>query len=281
MDVVEVILGPTASGKSALAIERAQELDGVIVNFDSMQIYDALHVLTAQPDAEDLSKVPHRLYGVIPPAQSCSAAKWVEMAKPVVTEIWEQNKTPILVGGTGLYIKALMHGLSPIPSVDPGTRAKLQQYSTEELTKLLTEYDPEMLQILKPNDTQRMIRALEVYQDTGKSIRWWQQQPHEGHLEAQYRLDIQEPERSWLYDRINRRVHIMLQQGALEEVKDLQERIERGDVPEDARITVAHGFQAFQSFLRGEKTLEQSIEQTQTESRQYAKRQMTFNRGQF
>lgn len=278
---VFAIIGPTASGKSAYAIELAQEYDGVIVNFDSMQVYNALPILTAQPSAEEQTQVQHHLYGYIDPAESCNAARWAHDAAHLIRDLLMQGRKPILVGGTGLYFKALVNGLSPIPEIDPSLREELSTLDTDTLTQQLKSHDPEALSNFKPNDRQRIMRALEVFKGTGKSILWWQAQDNKKLLEdITYHVHVKNPDRDALADKINQRVHDMLDMGALEEVRDLSDKVNSGHVPEDAGIVMAHGFRVFRAFLNGETTLTNAIERTQAETRQYAKRQRTFLRHQ-
>lgn len=277
---IHVILGPTASGKSAYACGMADKENGVIINFDSMQVYNALPILTAQPSLEEQAQIPHRLYGYIDPAQSCNAASWAKDGAKEIQTVWAEDKMPILVGGTGLYLMALIEGLSPVPDCNPETRKELEKLELDELETKIKELDPAYLKILAPNDRQRMTRALEVILDTGKSLLWWQQQPKTGDLNANYTINVLNPDRDWLADRINARVHKMLDMGALDEIQNLADKIEVGEVPESAGVVMAHGFRVWRDYLKGTVSKEHAIERTQIETRQYAKRQRTFLRNQ-
>lgn len=283
---VHIIAGPTASGKTAFGIELAaqikaeQKQESVIINADSMQIYNALPVLTAQPDTQERSAVEHRLYGTLDPAINCTAIKWRDLAIQEIKNAFESGKQPILVGGTGFYMQTLTDGLSPIPEVDPDIHAAVLQQSEdiiETLYQELQKIDPELARRLNPADKQRIARGVEVFRSSGIPLSQWQKQPlipppHDWAFE----ITVLRPDRAWLHKRINTRVPKMLELGALEEVKALAHRIEKGDIPETAGVVKAHGFRAFRRYLRNETSLEDAIDYTQTETRQYAKRQDTW-----
>jgi tRNA dimethylallyltransferase len=284
--LVKIIVGPTASGKTGLAIEMAKKITGgaVILNADSMQIYDAVPILAAQPDAQERATVPHKLYGTMPPSKICDASLWCDLVLAEIHQALEQGIQPILVGGTGFYIKALTNGLSPVPDIPEKDHLKAMADSHADLPafyKELQACDPMIAAKLKPTDKQRICRAVEVYRVTGKPLSYWQEQPNilpDPSLEIE--MTILRPQRDWLYDRINRRVHIMLEQGALDEVKDLMTKIDSGEVPEHAGITKAHGFDVLRKYLQDEISLEEAIDKMQIDSRQYGKRQDTWFRNQ-
>ena len=283
---VKIIAGPTASGKTAYGIELAKQYSqgAVILNADSMQIYKGLPILTAQPDAEERAAVPHKLYGIMPPEQSCSAAKWCDLVLPEIHAAFEAGVQPILVGGTGFYMKALSHGLSPIPDIPETDHLKALDESENDLPSLykeLQEKDPVIAERLKPTDKQRICRAIEVVRVTGQPLSVWQDVPNilpDDSLSIE--MIVLRPDREWLRDRIDKRVPIMLEKGALDEVRDLMETIEAGHVPEHAGIVKAHGFRAFRHYLNGEWSFEKALDYTQTETRQYAKRQDTWFKNQ-
>ena len=179
--VIHVIGGPTASGKSAHALDLAAKHDGVIINADSMQVYDGLHILTAQPTEEDQAQVPHKLYGTLHPNESCSAGNWREMVEPLIHETLNNGKTPIIVGGSGLYIKALVDGLSPMPDIPQDIRdaagEKQKELGNPAFHEALKERDPVMAARLDPFNTARLIRAWEVLEATGQSLAEWQEMP--------------------------------------------------------------------------------------------------------
>jgi tRNA dimethylallyltransferase len=266
-------------------MELARENNGVIINADSMQIYDALPMLSAQPSEDDKEEIPHRLYGFLKPSESCSAQKWADMALHEIEQAHEIGYLPIVVGGTGFYIKSLMNGLSPIPDVPEYVRrtaTELQEsMGNPTFHDELAKRDPVMAERLHPNDTQRTIRAWEVLEHTGKSLSYWQAQPPKSksaHLE--FAVDILNPEREILYERCNKRFDIMIENDVVDEVRDLDSMIEKGAVPEDAAITNALGFHPLQAYLHGQMKLDEAIEASKTETRQYAKRQTTWFKNQ-
>lgn len=280
-----IIGGPTASGKSALALEKAAAENGVIINADSMQVYDALHVLTAQPSKAEQKQAPHKLYALLGPADTCTAAQWRELAVQEIEQALANGQTPIIVGGTGFYIKTLMDGLSPIPAVPPEVRdqvtAQQEEMGNPAFHAALAEKDPVMAGRLNPNDTQRLIRAHEVLEATGKSLSYWQSLPVEGPpAHWQFETHFVNPDRDVLYERCNTRFDAMMDSGILSEVKKLDMMIEAGEVPPDAPITNALGFHPLQAHIHQNCSVEQAIEQAKTETRQYAKRQVTWFRHQ-
>lgn len=283
---IVLIYGPTASGKSATALDIAEKENGVIINADSMQVYDALHVLTAQPSQEEQEQAPHRLYAVLDPAEKCSAARWREMVLAEIEDAFANNQTPVICGGTGFYIKSLIEGLSPIPDVPDEIRQMAMEIQSElgnpAFHGALTKKDPAMAKKLNPHDTQRLIRAWEVFHATGKSLAYWQSLPKEGPPEDwTFEHHFINPDRDLLRQRINDRFDMMIEAGVLDEVKTLAAKIENGEVPHDAGIIIAHGFRPLRAYLHGECELEDAIEQSKLETRQYAKRQRTWLRNQF
>ncbi len=282
---VIVIAGPTASGKSGKALEIALENDGVIINADSMQIYDALPVLTACPGGDDLAAAPHRLYRFLHPSGNCTAAIWRTLALEEIEAALSAGKQPIVTGGTGFYIKTLIEGLSPVPEIPQEVRAKTlmlhEELGSPAFHEALAERDPEMARRLHTNDTQRLTRAWEVLEATGKSLAVWQDLPKEGppgHLEFSVIKIV--PERKTLHEKINRRFDEMIDKGALDDVRDLMDMVDAGEVSEDAQITNALGYRQLAAFLNRELTLEDAIEKAKAETRQYAKRQITWLRSQ-
>ncbi len=284
-DIIHVIYGPTASGKSALALEKAAEQNGVIINADSMQIYDALHTLTAQPPADEKAQAPHKLYGAMSPEEKCSAQHWRGLATIEIEKALVQGQTPIIIGGTGLYLKTLMKGLSPVPPVPDEIRAQTMArqaaLGNPAFHEELAEKDPVMAEKLNPNDSQRLIRAWEVLEATGKSLAYWQSLPREGVPEDwKFETHFVNLDREDLYERCNTRFEKMMKTGILDEVRALDELIQSGNVPADAPVTHALGFHPLQAHLRGELALDEAIAQAQQETRNYAKRQLTWFRNQ-
>ncbi len=284
-NLIHVIIGPTASGKSAYALDLAQRQNGVVINCDAMQSYDALHVLTAQPDADEQAQAPHRLYGHLHPSRHYSAADWREDAINEVEQCFANDQTPIICGGTGFYLKALMEGFSPVPEIPNDVRDKGIALQTElgnpAFHERLKSDDPMVDGKIDPMNTQRNVRAWEVFHHTGRSIVDWQKEALTGAPDGyEFNVTALFPNREKLIEKINTRLDIMMDLGILDEVRALDDLIQSGDVPNDALVVKAHGFRPFRHYLNGEWTLDKAIEQTQTETRQYAKRQMTWLRNQ-
>lgn len=283
---VLVIGGPTASGKSGLGLLCAEKWNGVVINADSMQVYDGLKTLTAFPSEDDMSRAPHRLYGVLQPHQGCSAARWRDMALAEIAKAHDAGRLPVVLGGTGFYINALLKGLSPVPKVPTEIReqatAKCAEMGNAAFHAALRERDPVMADRLDPGNTQRLIRAWEVLDATGKSLADWQAAPREGppeHLEF-FTVALMPP-RDVLYEKCDRRFENMLDDGdALAEVETLAARIEAGEVGEDALLTRALGFAELRAFLNGELAREDAVARAQQMTRNYAKRQRTWFKNQ-
>ncbi len=278
---VYVIGGPTASGKSAHALDLADKHDGVIINADSMQIYDGLPLLTAQPSAEDKTLAPHLMYGHLHPNDSCSAGNWREMVEPLIQETLDQGKAPIIVGGSGLYLKALIEGLSPIIDIPQEIRdaagEKQKELGNPAFHAALAERDPVMAERLEPFNTARLIRAWEVLEATGKSLAEWQAMPRIGPPDNwQFNVTLVMPSREKLYDRCNKRFVWMLENGALDELEEFNALIEKGEVNENALLNHALGVEPLTAYLNGAMSKEDAIQQGQTETRRYAKRQTTW-----
>jgi tRNA dimethylallyltransferase len=280
MDAI-LITGPTASGKSALAVELAREHGGEIINADSMQVYDTLHVLTARPRGEDMADIPHHLYGTVPAGTAFSTGAWLRAIEPLLDEIRSHGKMPVFVGGTGLYFKALTGGLSDMPEVPAPIRAKWRARLAEDgpwaLHAELGASDPEMADQLSSTDGQRIVRALEIMEATGRSISAFQQKAGAALIDPATALKIiVEPDRSVLHARINSRFEKMLDQGAVEEVRAL---LTLG-LPKEMPVMKAIGVPQIAAMLKGELSREQVISQSSAATRQYAKRQMTWFRNQ-
>lgn len=274
---VLVIAGPTASGKSAAALAVAEQFDGTVINADSMQIYRELRVLTARPSPEDEARVPHRLYGALPAAERCNAARWRDLAVVEIAAAQAQNRLPILCGGTGLYLKALMEGLSPVPEVPESVRAdirkRLAREGPEALHAELAARSDEMAERLAPADRQRVARALEVLEATGKSLADWQALSVEGAPERlRFTVILFDPPRDDLYEACDRRFEAMLDAGALQEVKDLLALELDPALP----AMKALGVQELAAYLAGEMSREDALGAGQQATRRYAKRQTTW-----
>lgn len=278
---IYVIGGPTASGKSAHALALAQEKNGVILNADSMQIYDGLPLLTAQPSAEDLGQAPHSLYGALHPNAACSAGNYREMVEPLIADILAQGKTPIIVGGSGLYIKALTQGLSPMPDIPPAIRAaasaKQKALGNPAFHAALAKRDPVMAERLEPFNTARLVRAWEVLEATGKSLSEWQKAPLVGPpAHWQFEITLIMPERETLYARCNARLEWMVENGVLDEIEAFQAQIDKGDIAADALLTHALGYAPLLAYIKGDMTRLDALTRAQGETRRYAKRQVTW-----
>jgi tRNA dimethylallyltransferase len=276
-----LIAGPTASGKSALALQLAESTGGVVINTDSMQVYRDLRIITARPTPQEEARVPHRLYGHVDAAVNCSAGSWVTDAAAALTEARAQNRLPIFTGGSGLYFKALTRGLSAVPPVPAGirdsVRARLEQNGVEALHAELTERDPASAERLKQRDRTRIARALEVVEATGRSLTDWHRDGLPPLLpQGAFRALFLAPERDALYARIDGRFDAMLAAGALEEVASLGARHLDPLLP----AMKAHGVPALLRHLAGEMTLEQAAEIGRADTRHYAKRQFTWFRHQ-
>jgi tRNA dimethylallyltransferase len=276
-----LIAGPTASGKSALALELAQSTGGVIINADSMQVYRDLRVITARPSPEEEARVPHRLYGHVDAAVNFSAGHWVVDGAAVLKEARAQDRLAIFTGGSGLYFKALTRGLSAVPPIPieirDGVRTRLERDGVEALHAELARRDPASAERLKPRDRTRIARALEVIEATGRSLTDWHRDGLPPLLPpGTFRALFLEPDRDALYARIDARFDEMLKAGALQEVAALAAR---GLDPLPPAMK-AHGVPALIRHLRGEITLEEAAVIGRADTRHYAKRQFTWFRHQ-
>ncbi|MBT8472197.1 MAG: tRNA (adenosine(37)-N6)-dimethylallyltransferase MiaA [Marinicaulis sp.] len=273
------IAGPTASGKSGLALKLAHEIGGEIVNADAMQVYRDLLIVTARPSVADEAAVPHHLYGVLDGADACSAARWAKMAAGAISEIKARNVPAILVGGTGLYFKALDEGLSPVPDIQPETRAKAaarrKEIGASAFYQEVITRDPAMAH-LPVNDAQRLIRAWEVYEETGRPLSEFQSLPREPLIDSQKKKFLLLPPRDELYSRCDSRAAQMLSGGAIDEVKALLAR----DLDPGLPIMKALGVSEIAALLRGETGERTALQHLQQSTRRFAKRQMTWFRNQ-
>jgi tRNA dimethylallyltransferase len=268
-----LIAGPTASGKSALALALAEATAGVIVNADSAQVYRGIPVLSAAPTAGELKRAEHRLYGFLDATEPSSAADWAQAAKREVADIHASGRLPILVGGTGLYIRTLLYGIAPVPAIDPDVRRQVREASVEANRAKLAELDPEAAHRLEPGDTARIARALEVIWSTGKPLTQWQLQREGGIAEdVELRPLVLLPPRDWLYARCDERFATMMENGAIEEVEGLM----AGDFDPDLPIMRAIGVPEIIAYLHGELAREDAVAAGQQATRRYAKRQYTW-----
>lgn len=271
-----LIMGPTASGKSALALALAERIDGEIINADSMQVYRDFRILTARPSMDEEAQAPHHLYGHVDAAERYSTGLWLTDALTHIAGVRARNRTPILVGGTGLYFRALTQGLAEMPNIDPELRAAFSDRATKEgapaLHAELARLDPQTAARLEPNDAPRIIRALEVLETTGESIASFQANTKPALAPNEWRGIALMPDREALYAAINTRFDQMLEQGALGEVRAFAARELDPTLP----ATKAHGAPALGAYLRGDLTLAKATEIGQRDTRRYAKRQFTW-----
>lgn len=276
-----LITGPTASGKSALSLDLAARYDGVVINADSMQVYDTLRILTARPSDREMAGIEHRLYGHVPASETYSTGAWTRDLAPVLDEIRERNRLPIIIGGTGLYFKALTGGLSAMPPVPAALRealrAELAAQGAAALHDALSRDDAEAAARIRPGDGQRILRALEVKRASGRSILAFQAESGPVLVDPDRALKlVVEPERALLRKRIDRRFSTMLEEGAVEEVK----RVLALELSPDLPVMKAIGVPQIAAMLAGTMTREQVVETASAATRQYAKRQMTWFRNQ-
>jgi tRNA dimethylallyltransferase len=272
---VLVVTGPTASGKSALALALAEGRGGTVINADAMQTYDAFPILTAQPTPEERARVPHALYGVLPLSETLSATRWRDLAAAEIA----RSKLPVLCGGSGLYLRTLMQGISAVPVIPDGLRdeanAEWHAMGADAFRARLAQRDPVIVARLKPADRQRHVRAWEVVLGTGRPLSQWQETQGEP---APWRFTtiLLAPDRTWLRARIETRFDVMLEQGVLAEARGVF-----NDKPDPRWPGLkAHGVPELFAYFRGELGLDRARQIAIDHTRQYAKRQMTWFRGQ-
>ena len=275
-----LIAGPTAAGKTALAIAAAQRLDGEIINADSMQIYEGLRLITARPSVEEEAQVPHHLFGVADPAERWSVGRWSEAALARIADVRARGRTPILVGGTGLYFNALTVGLAPVPEIGPEARqaaAKLEAAGgLDALREKAEALDPVAAARIQGADRQRLLRIVEVGLETGRPLSEFQADTRPLLPEGSWRGLVIEPDRDALYARIDQRFDRMLDQEALEEVRLFGERQLDPELP----AMKALGVPPLLDYLNGITGYDAAVELAKRDSRRYAKRQLTWFRNQ-
>jgi tRNA dimethylallyltransferase len=274
---VALIAGPTASGKSGLALALAQLTPATVINADASQVYRDLRVLSARPSAEEEAQAQHLLFGSIDGADSCSAAQWATQARAAILDSAAQGRLPILVGGTGLYLRTLLNGIAPVPEIDPVVRADIRALQLSDAYQALAREDAEAASRLSPNDSTRICRALEVLRSTGRPISDWQSDLVGG-IGDKIRLHplILLPPRDWLYARCDQRFVQMMEKGAIEEVEALLHR----DLDPNLPVMRAIGVPEIAAMLSGQLSRDAAIEQGQRATRNYAKRQFTWFRNQ-
>jgi tRNA dimethylallyltransferase len=276
---IYAIAGPTCSGKTALGVRLAKHIGGEVVNFDSVQIYKGIRIATAKPTNEEKQGIPHHLIDYVDPNVNYTAADWARDATEKIDEIEGRCNTPILVGGTGFYLRTLRDPLFETPKTDERLRERLRSIKelrgAGHLHRMLNRVDPAAAAKLFPNDAVRVMRALEVYFQTGEQISAKQPlraEPPE--FAERIRLFVLEPQRDLLYEKINRRAELHFAAGLVDEVKGIL----ASGVREDGNALGAHGYRRVCEYLRGERTLESAIERSKQDVRNYAKRQLTWFR---
>jgi tRNA dimethylallyltransferase len=277
---VLLIAGPTASGKSALALRLAERLRGEIVNADALQLYADLNVLSARPTAEETARAPHHLFGVADGADGWSVGRWLEAALPILADIAARGRRAIVVGGTGLYFRALTKGLAEIPAVPPALRqaaaADYERLGEDAFRQALAARDPAAAARIAPGDRQRLLRAYEVADATGRALTDWQENTQPPLRADQWRAVVLEPDRETLYARCDARLSAMVEARALDEVRALMAR----RLDPLAPVMKAVGVRELAAHLAGELTLAEAVALAQQETRRYAKRQLTWFRNQ-
>lgn len=276
-----VLFGPTASGKTALAIRLARPWQGEIVNADSRQVYCGMPIITAMPTAQEQAAVPHHLFEILPPDADFSVTRWRERAIAAAEDIWQRGGIPFFVGGTGFYLKTLMQGITKLPETDPERVAVLtaeaRKKGTAALHTQLQQVDPALAQKLPPSDTQRIVRGLMIYEMTGQPLSELQKQPAEGALDADFLCLGLLPPRDILHQRIENRFLDMQRDGLMDEVKSLLEHGYDFNKPGLKSI----GLPVYAAWQRGELTLAEAHASVLAQMRQYAKRQTTWLRHQY
>ena len=279
MQKVIVICGPTASGKTALSIELAKKINGEIVSADSMQIYDEMSIGTAKPDKEEMQGIKHYLVGTVSPSKRYSVSEYKKDAICAIEEIISNKKSPIVVGGTGLYVNSLIYGIDyPEIETDLKYRAELEEMANEKgleyLYKMAKEIDEEAMKNISVNDKKRIIRVLEIYKETGKTKTELEIESRKNGIPYEYKVFAINMPREILYDRINKRVDIMIGKGLIEEVEQLYSKYGK------QLCTAAQGigYKEVIDYLNKEITKEEMIEKVKMETRRYAKRQLTWFR---
>jgi tRNA dimethylallyltransferase len=272
-----VISGATASGKSALALGTALEKNGVVINADAMQLYSELPILSAQPSKSDQKLAPHFLYSVLKHNENSSMAAWLGLAVGQINLALKNNQLPIVVGGTGLYISKLMDGINEVPAIDDEVQKEVRSLAREDLLKILIDLG-DSKELVEKLDRQRLSRRLEVLKQTGKTLSWWQNQPNKIFYPKEYfkHINIELP-RDQLYSNCNKRLEIMFENGAVNEVENLVKQAP----DKDSLVTKTIGYEEIKDYLAGKISKEQAIEIASQKTRNYAKRQLTWFRNQF
>ena len=269
-----VIFGPTASGKSELAKKISTNLDSPIINFDSLQVYHQLRILSARPTSQDEKLIDHRLYGIIDGKENCTVVKWLKLAKIEIENCWREKKIPILVGGTGLYLKGLMQGISHIPDISDSTikntDASFLKNGANYLYKVLLEHNKNTK--IKETDTQRLKRSYSLLMETGHSLEEWQVKPEKIFENVNYKIILLNEDRSAIYEKAKIRFSAMIDNGAIEEVENLRKE----EIDPNRSIMKAIGVREISKYLDNKYSLDDCKEETVQKTRNYIKRQQTW-----
>jgi len=276
-----VVVGPTASGKTNFSIKLAEKLGGEIINADSMQVYDGFNILKAAPSKEDMRDISHHLFGIVDLRKKFSVADWLKLVEEKISDIHNRNKTPILVGGSGMYINAALKGISNIPKINKKIRDKvgilLQEKGLSFFYDQLRLYEDQEKFKIEKNDRQRLIRAYEVFLQTGKTISWWQNKQIKNPIVKRPFKILLSPSKEILYPNINSRLEKMIDIGLIQEIKKYHSKNLSLELPSMKAIGINYFFE----YLDSMRTIDEAIKLTQQESRKYAKRQMTWFRNSF
>ena len=271
---VFVIFGPTASGKSDLAKQIATKLESPIINFDSLQVYQQLRILSSRPSSQDEKLIDHRLYGIIDGNENCTVAKWLKLAKIEVENCWKEKKIPILVGGTGLYLKGLMQGISLIPDISDSTIKNTDdsflKNGANYLYKVLLDHNKNTK--IKETDTQRLKRSYSLLMETGHSLEEWQVKPEKIFENVNYKIILLNEDRSTIYEKAKIRFSAMIDNGAIEEVENLRKE----EIDPNRSIMKAIGVREISKYLDNKYSLDDCKEETVQKTRNYIKRQQTW-----
>lgn len=282
MKKVLVITGPTASGKTKLAIDKAQELNGEIINYDRLQVYNKLKILTAYPTNEEINSATHKLFGYINYNKNISVVDWAKSAATEIQKTWNNNKLPILVGGTGMYINILINGISPLPDIPDEIRNKALLLANNNFKKLCNDvykFDIKIKDIIKSENHHQMIRAWEIQQASNRSILYFYSLPKQTFINAKFMIISTNIDRETLYNKINKRFDLMIKNGAIEEVEELMKKFNTnnyGHLFNKYHIFKAIGAKEIVKYLNNEINYNTMLELSKQHSRNYAKRQITW-----
>ena len=282
-----LLYGPTAAGKTGASLHLAKEFSGEIINADSRQIYQGMPIITAMPSADEQAQAPHHLFDFLPPTESFSVGRWLTLAKEKAEEIWARGGVPIFVGGTGFYLRVLREGISPMPETDTDIlnsyQSRLEREGNEKLYEELKKIDPTWAAKTSPEDSHRLLRGLSIYKQTGKTLSQWQEEPLAGALQADFLALAISPERDVLNERIHLRYQIMVEEGVLDEARNLYDKylkdLNPENVPPPALKSI--GLFDYADYFSGKITEQEAHDRVAQQMRKYAKRQRTWLRNSY